>query len=102
MIPNITLFDLSIGLGYLFIIYYFMIKWQKKGYQNNHLYKYFVPALTIKIIGGLAFSIISIYYYQKGDTFLYFQLSENLRSHLFIDFWETINSVFTSYSEILL
>lgn len=100
-IPNITLFDLGLGLLYLFIIYFFAFRYQQKKKNNNPEYNYYLVGLTAKIIGSLGFVIISIYYYQEGDTFLYFQIAEDLRTHLFIDFRGTLDLLFTPYSELI-
>ena len=100
MIPNITLFDLSVGLIYLFIIYFFAIKLKRKMIKNQNSYQLFLLALTLKIIGGISFAIISVFYYQQGDTFLYFQLTESINNHLLVDFKEAIDTLFTSYSNL--
>lgn len=34
--------------------------------------KYFIPGLTLKIIGAIALGVIYQYYYEGGDTFAYF------------------------------
>ncbi len=41
-------------------------------------YKYFLPALTLKLIGGLSFALIYKYYYGYGDTFAYYSNSLKL------------------------
>lgn len=35
-------------------------------------YRYFLPALSLKLIGGLSFALIYKYYYGYGDTFAYY------------------------------
>jgi hypothetical protein len=99
-IPNIALFDICLGLFYLIIIYFFAFRYQKKKVEDYPEYRYYLIGLTTKITGALAFVIISIYYYKKGDTFLYFQIAEDLRSHLFVDTSETIKLLFTPYSKL--
>jgi hypothetical protein len=99
-LPNIGLFDLGLSLIYLAIIYFFAARYQKSKIKSNPEYRYFLFGLSTKIVGSIAFGIISLYYYQKGDTFLYFQIAEDLRTHLFIDFKETLSTFFTSYSGI--
>jgi hypothetical protein len=41
-------------------------------------YRYFLPALSLKLIGGLSFALIYKYYYGYGDTFAYYLNSLNL------------------------
>ncbi len=52
--------------------------------KNKHLlkdkedhYKYFIPALTCKLIGGIALCIIYTYYYGGGDPVSYFLTSQS-------------------------
>ncbi|MBN4073019.1 hypothetical protein JYT74_03150, partial [Crocinitomix catalasitica] len=43
----------------------------KSSREDQKLYKYYLPAFYLKIVGGVAFALIYIYYYGFGDTFLY-------------------------------
>ncbi|MDG1475818.1 MAG: hypothetical protein P8Q14_01595, partial [Vicingaceae bacterium] len=97
-LPNIGLFDVGLSLFYLAIIYFFAARYQKSKIKSNPEYRYFLFGLSTKVVGSIAFVIISLYYYQKGDTFLYFQIGEDLRNHLFINLKETLSTFFTSYS----
>ena len=99
-IPNIALFDLGLALLYLFIIYLLIWYWQKK--KNSKVeYRLLLVGLTAKVLGSFVFVIISIYYYQAGDTFLYFQIAEDLRRNLFLNYSETIETLFTSYHDLV-
>ncbi len=100
MIPQTEWFDIFVSLFYVAVIYFIAFKVYKNKVQNNQSYQYFIPALTIKLAGGLAFFLISTYYYQGGDTFLYFEIAENLRENLAQDFSNTISTFFSSYSEL--
>jgi len=42
----------------------------RKGHTH---YKFFMWGLSIKLLGGLGFALIYLFYYQGGDTFAYFQ-----------------------------
>lgn len=46
--------------------------------KQESYYKFLIPAFSIKVVGGLAFALIYIYYYGFGDTFLYFEGSKVL------------------------
>ena len=47
---------------------------QKKIHEkDNPSYRYFLPAMGIKIFGGLAFALIYILYYGGGDTTNYYE-----------------------------
>jgi len=99
-LPNIGLFDFYLGFLYLSLIYLLAYFYQKKKRINNPEYRYFLFGLSTKIIGAIAFVIISIYYYKKGDTFLYFQIAEELRRNLFTNFSETLNLISSNYSDL--
>ena len=99
-LPNIGLFDVGLSLVYLVIIYFFAVRCQKNKIEDNPEFRYFLFGLSTKIIGSITFVIVSMYYYQKGDTFLYFQIAEDLRSHLFENFEETISLIFTPYHDL--
>jgi hypothetical protein len=47
--------------------------------------KYFIPALSLKIIGAIALGLIYQYYYGGGDTFTYFNLGSKYIWHAFLD-----------------
>ena len=99
-IPNLGLFDIGLCFVYLFIIFYLAAQYQKNKIKSNSEYRFFLFGLITKISGSIAFVIISLYYYQNGDTFLYFQIAEDLRMNLFLNFRETLSTVFTSYAEL--
>lgn len=100
MIPKTGWVDIILSFFYLIIIFFIAYRIYKSKIQSNQSYKYFIIALSLKICGGLAFFAISIFYYQKGDTFLYFEIAENLRINLFENFNETFNTFLSSYSEL--
>jgi hypothetical protein len=94
MIPNIGLFDITLGFVYLFVIYFIAIVYKNKKIKTNPEYKYFILGLTAKIIGGIGFAVFSIYYYKGGDTFVFFNAAEGLRDYFFTDFGKAINVLF--------
>jgi hypothetical protein len=100
-IPNIVLFDLGLGIFYLIIVFYFAYLYQQQKIVSYPEYRYFLIGLTAKIIGAFAFVVISIYYYKEGDTFLYFQVAEDLRVNLFVNYSETFQTLFTPYSDLV-
>ncbi|MCO6501330.1 MAG: hypothetical protein J5I47_13275 [Vicingus serpentipes] len=99
-LPNIGLFDLCLGVVYLFLIYFFAYRFQRHKINENPEYRYLLVGLTAKIIGGIAFVLLSVYYYKKGDTFLYFQIAEDLRSFMKTNTIETFKLISTPYQEL--
>lgn len=71
-------------LFWLFIIYSlaFIIK-ELKYTDDARFKKYFLPGLTVKILGVLAFDFIYVFYYNGGDTVAYYQLSQGLYESFF-------------------
>ncbi len=69
-----TLLDLF--LGPLYIMIAFLVAWMVwTRNKNDPRYRYLQPALTIKLVGTLAFCAIYTFYYGGGDTIGYFYSS---------------------------
>jgi len=100
MIPNIGLFDVSLSIFYLLIIYVLAVIYRNKKIDNSPEYKYFLIALTAKIIGAVGFAAFSIYYYKGGDTFVFFNAAEGLREYFFTNFREATNVMFMSVDNL--
>jgi hypothetical protein len=70
----ITLFDYVLLPFYLAIIYAIAFRIRNKKYPKTHpLHKYYIPGLTVKILGAIFVSLIYQYYYGGGDTSEYFR-----------------------------
>jgi hypothetical protein len=52
---------------------------------NNTIRRYFLPGLTLKIIGALAVGFIYQFYYGGGDTFAYFEMGSRFIWEAFMD-----------------
>jgi len=100
MIPNISLFDITLGFIYLFIIYFLAILYQKKKIKTNPEYKWFIVGLSAKLIGGIGFALFSIYYYKGGDTFVFFNAAKGLNEYFFTDFGRAVEVFFTFAEEL--
>ncbi len=100
MIPNIGLFDITLGFIYLFAIYFIAIVYKNKKIKTHPEYKYFLSALTAKLLGGIGFAVFSIYYYKGGDTFVFFNAAEGLRHYFFNDFRNAIDVYFSSVDSL--
>ena len=63
--------DLVVTPIYLLIIYLlaYLIRGSVSDKQTK---RYFIPALTVKIIGAISVGLIYQFYYSGGDTFNYF------------------------------
>jgi len=73
--PNDILFlqDFLITPLYVIAIYLFAYSWRDRYYKRSEIRKYFIPALTVRIIGNFLAALMYQYYYHGGDTFQYFR-----------------------------
>jgi len=58
---------------YLLVIYILARRKCKKNIEETPAYKYYIPALFVRIAAGIAFCFVYIYHYGGGDTTNYFQ-----------------------------
>lgn len=91
----ITFKDYIILPFILLIIYWIFIRIRDRKYPAGHPWrKYFLPALTAKIVGGISIGLIYQYYYGGGDTFNYFSEARNINSALDDSFLKWLGLVF--------
>jgi len=77
----ITLLDYLLLPIYLGLIYAVASYIRNRFYPEGHPWRqYFMPALTIKIIGSVFISFIYQYYYGGGDTAEYFKQARTINS----------------------
>ena len=73
----ITLMDYLLLPFYLVVIYIIANNFKNKHYPPGHPWrKYFIPALTVKIVGAIFIGLVYQYYYGGGDTAYYFYQSK--------------------------
>lgn len=72
-----TLQDLVITPLYLILIYFLAFVIRDKVTDKTTI-KYFIPGLTLKIIGAITLGLIYQFYYGGGDTFNYFDNSKHI------------------------
>ena len=91
----ITLLDyilLPIFLGFIYGIAY---SFRNRHYKKNHPWrKYFIPALSVKIIGAIFIGMVYYYYYTEGDTIDYFHHGQVINSAINESFGKWINLLF--------
>ncbi len=59
----------------ILILVYFLAYLLRHKFTNRFTQPYFIPGLTVKIIGAICLGLIYQFYYQGGDTFNYFEQS---------------------------
>ncbi len=78
--------DFLIIILYLLILFIIGLRIKKRNIYKNKEYKFFFPGLFFKIFGGIIFCLVYIfYYYEIGDTILYYRSSEALCNLFFKD-----------------
>jgi len=66
---SITLIDLGIWVVYFTLIFLFLLFYRNTKTELH--YRFFLKGFIVKIVGGVAFALVHIYYFKFGDTFLY-------------------------------
>ncbi len=78
---HITLYDYLLLPFYLLLIYSCAFWLRKKFYPQGHPWRsYFIPGLTVKIVGAIFIGMVYEYYYFAGDTFGYFTQAQIINS----------------------
>ena len=65
--------DLFLTPCYLIIIYFFAYVLKSRVVKYPAIKQYFIPALSLRIIGAIALGLIYQFYYKGGDTFNYYK-----------------------------
>lgn len=80
---------------YLAIIYAVAFRFRDRHYKKNHPWrKYFIPALTLKIVGAIFIGLVYSFYYKGGDTFYYHYHSQIINSAFDESFVKWYNLLF--------
>lgn len=91
----ITLLDYLLLPIVLAIVYAIAYKIRDKKYPRKHpWHKYFIPALTLKIVGAIFIGLVYAYYYKGGDTFHFFHHARIINSAADESFVKWINLLF--------
>lgn len=100
MSNNITwidIFDLLTPPFYIMAIYAIAFHVKNRNYlgKKKEHFKYFIPALTFKIIGAISFCTIYTFYYEGGDATNYFESAATYVNVLY-------NEGFGAFSDIVM
>lgn len=82
MIPELELYDACLLIIYLFVIYIVAILFVQKHKDEENAYRYFIPALSIKLFGGLIYALYHVYIYKGGDTFVFYNAASDLANYV--------------------
>jgi len=97
MIPQLELYDICLIIIYLFVIYLSAILYVQKKVKTDSIYHYFIPALSLKIAGGMVYALYHVYIYKGGDTFAFYAAARDLQDYFSISEPETWASFTAKY-----
>ena len=69
----LSAYDILLAPFYLLVIYLFAQRVRNKNIAQNPIYRYYIPGLFAKMVGGIGVCLIYTLYYEGGDTTGYFQ-----------------------------
>ena len=83
---EITITEIFLLPLYILAIYLISMFFKARGIRNNPNFDYtfFTTGLIIKMVFAIIFSLVYVYYYNGGDTILYFKSSVSLGKLLFV------------------
>lgn len=96
----IGIYEYFITPFYLLLIYTIAYIIRNKYYRNSPLKRYFIPAISVKLIGAVTVCLLYNYYYKGGDTNAYFNDGRLLSSILLHSPVQGIRLLFSSSSNI--
>ena len=92
---NLSILDYALLPFYLAFVYAIAYRIRNRWYPGKHPWrKYFIPALSVKILGAIFIGLIYGYYYKAGDTFAYFYHGQIINSAFNESFEKWFNLLF--------
>lgn len=82
---SIDVWEYQVGLIYIAFVFIYYSRKRNLNISLHKEYKYYIPAIMAKFIGGIIFVLIYIYYYHGGDTTSYFYSGVAMKRMFFID-----------------
>lgn len=89
--------DPLIALAYIIIIFIIVIFIRGHHIKDKPEYKYLIKGVSIKLIGAIIFTLIYLFYYDDGDTILYFEGARSLGQVLLENPTDYFRYVFSSH-----
>lgn len=95
-IPDIWAFDYILAFIYVLILSLVFFTYQNKKSEIDFNYEYFMKAFYIKILGGLGFMFLTVYYWGGGDTYSYYNTGRDMLSYILEEPTERYKLFFSS------
>jgi hypothetical protein len=93
-IIDIQAWEFMLLVLYVFLVAVVYARRKNVRIAKNPEYKYYLWALYAKILGGLSFALIYVYYYGNGDTISFYLSSEPLAELLYRDPLSYLDALF--------
>lgn len=90
--------DFLLAPVFLGIIYFWAYRFKKKNYGNSVFAKYFIPALTLRLVGAFLTALMYQYYYHSGDPFSYWLCIRYVWDNVFLSPETYLNVVFKPFT----
>ncbi|MBL0288585.1 MAG: hypothetical protein IPQ19_14645 [Bacteroidetes bacterium] len=81
----------------LILIYIWAYGYKKKNYSKFAYAKYFIPALTVRMVGAFLTALMYQYYYKSGDPFSYWLCVKFIWDNIFISPETYLNILFRTF-----
>lgn len=79
---------------YIILIFWLTSRVVKKYYKKNYRSIYLYTAVAVKILGSIAFAMMSQYFFKEGDTFMYFSAGLDIQKAVFQNFPSNLDILF--------
>ncbi|MBK7641377.1 MAG: hypothetical protein IPJ22_15440 [Bacteroidetes bacterium] len=89
--------DLFLGPLCLILIYIWAYGYKKKNYSKFAYAKYFIPALTVRMVGAFLTALMYQFYYHSGDPFSYWLCVKYIWDNIFISPETYLNILFRTF-----
>lgn len=84
---------------YLGVFIYIIIRIKRKYYTGSVLGKYFMYGFFAKVAGSMLFALLSVYYFQGGDSYVFYTGGVDFLKTIFTDFPKHFHFLYSSASE---
>lgn len=72
-VVTLDIMDWAIFLIYFILFFLAAVIYRRSKLHLEDYKRFFLPAFIVKVLGGMMFALVFIYFYGFGDTFLYFK-----------------------------
>ncbi len=95
-VPDIWALDYVLGFFYIVFLLLIFHSYKNKKIETDINYQYFIIAFWVKILGGLGFMFLTVYYWGGGDTYSFYNTGRDMLSYIMEDPLEQFKLFFSS------